>query len=655
MRTLVLLAGAAVLAGGQEITAQQVTRKEPAQYAGNDRAPRVEARAPGMRLALRRPRQFALAPLDDAERARLAERGPRLKTGIRRQLAAHAIASGEWDTTPEGGRIWRMAIHSPGSRGMRVEFSSFAVGAGRVWVHDGTHSAGPYTGRGLFDDGHFWSGAVFANSAIVEYEPAADAPAELEPPFEIRAITHQARTALDATAGTDDPADYCELDVNCFADWKPAMSSVGQISVVDQGDEVLCSGSLVATRDNSFKPYFLTAGHCVTNEAAARTVQAYWTYQTPACGGAPPASRSTSLKSAAGAHLVSYGGAADGDFSLILLSDVPAGTTFAGWDIEDPPLFTDLTGIHHPSGSWKRISFGNRVGDVTKEVDGQTAAASLFLQVAWQKGRVEHGSSGSPLFSSPGVIVGSLSYGPVFEDGTVCSVNPSIAGYSRFSNTYAHVKDYLENVPADLVVAAQPNLTFTVANHVAPAAQNVQLTTQTTGQIAYKLRADVSWIKLSTINGTVSAKAPASAAISVDAAQLVTPGTYSGTVTILSGAAAPQYINVTATVRVDQSNVVASITPATVDQSGGQWSFSIRLLESAGVATHLTALKFNGVDYSSSMAAWFGTVKIAANGAITAPLTGSGLFPKGDQYFEFWGVDDASGTPWYRVATVTFR
>ena len=36
----------------------------------------------------------------------------------------------------------------------------------------------------------------------------------------------------------------------------------------------------IATRDNSFKPYLLTAGHCIHNEDAARTLEAYWTYQT---------------------------------------------------------------------------------------------------------------------------------------------------------------------------------------------------------------------------------------------------------------------------------------------------------------------------------------------------------------------------------------
>ena len=645
----------AVGLGASIAGAQHIARKEPARYDGTERVSRIEVRPPGMRLKLRKPRELALAPLSESELSQLAAPGRALKTGIRRALAPHALASGTWETTSEGARIWRMAIQSPASRGMRVEFDNFSAGAGRVWVHDGVNSAGPYTGRGLFDDGHFWSAAVLSGSIIVEYEPASDAPRELEPPFTIRAISHQARTAVDATAGTKDPADFCELDANCYPDWHSSMSSVAQISFVDGGDEFLCSGSLVSTRDNSFKPYLLTAGHCINNEAAARTVEAYWTYQTPACGGVPPANRDTSAKSTVGAHLISSGAMADGDFSLVLLQDVPAGTTFAGWDITDPPLASDLTAIHHPSGSWKRISFGERIADANQVVGGLAAPGNLFLQVQWDQGRVEHGSSGSPLFSAPGVIVGSLSYAEVMDDGTVCTINPALAGYSRFSNSYSHVSDYLENLPAVQITPSKTALSFAMANHAAAAAQAVQLATLSTGQVTYKLRADASWINLSSVTGNVSAKTPAALTISVDAAQLMQPGDYSSTVTILSGAAPPQYISVTATVRVDQSNVVAGITPNPVAQNSAQWSFQIRLQETAGTSTRVTALKFNGADESANIVSWFGTNRIPASGTIVAPLSGAGVFPHGDQYFEFWGVDEASGQPWYRVATVTFQ
>ena len=643
-------------------SAQTPARQEASVYRGGGRAARVQTQPPGMRMTLRKPREFALGALNAAELEQLAAPGRTLKTGIRRVLPEHLAATGAWETLADGTRVWRIGLRSAGSRGMRVEFENFAVGSGQVWVHDGTAVEGPFSGRGVFGDGHFWSGAIASGAVIVEYQPGAAAGMELEPPFTIRAVVHQVRSALDAgtDAGPDaaaakDPADYCEMDVNCYSAWQGTAGGVGQISFVDGGTEVLCSGALVATRDNSFIPYFLTAGHCIHSEAAARTIQAYWTYQTPACGGTPPATRTASLKSSVGGHLIQWGTIAQGDFSLVLLPDVPAGVTFSGWDVADPPDSTALTGIHHPSGSWKRISFGNRVGDSTNDVAGITAPGNLFLQVEWAQGRVEHGSSGSPLFSAPGVLTGSLSYGEVLADGTVCTVNPSVSGYSRFSNTYSYVQNYLENLPADEVLPSKAALSFTVLNHAAPAAQTVQLTTQTNGQAIYKLRADAPWILLGSVTGTVTAKTPASVAIGVDAAQLVQPGTYSSTVTILSGAAPPQYVTVTAVVQVAQSNVTATITPKPVVQSGGRWSFQIQLAETAGAATHVTALKFNSVDYTASIVTWFGTNKLAASGTIVAPLAGTGVFPHGDQYVEFWGVDDLSGLPWYRVAVVTFQ
>ena len=202
---------------------------------------------------------------------------------------------------------------------------------------------------------------------------------------------------------------------------------------------------------------------------------------------------------------------------------------------------------------------------------------------------------------------------------------------------------------------SKAELSFTIANHAAPAPQTVQLVTQSTGQVVYKLRADASWIKLSGITGSLSAKTPAAVTISLDPAQMAQAGQYSSTVTIFSGAAPPQFLRVSASVRVDQSNVAAGITPNPVARNGAEWSFQIRLLDTGGASTRVTAMKFNGADYSADIASWFGTDRIAANGAIVAPLRGAGVFPQGDQYFEFWGVDEASGQSWYRVATVMFQ
>src|SRR5262252_8623116 len=85
--------------------AQQISRKEPARYDGTERASRSQVRPPGMRLSMRKPREFALAPLSEIELSRLAQPSSRLKTGIRRALAPHALAAGTWETTSEGTRL----------------------------------------------------------------------------------------------------------------------------------------------------------------------------------------------------------------------------------------------------------------------------------------------------------------------------------------------------------------------------------------------------------------------------------------------------------------------------------------------------------------------------------------------------------------------
>ncbi len=642
--------------------AQPAPRKEPAQYVAKERASRVEVRPPGIRLGLRKPREFALAPLGGSEVTRLTAPDPRLKTGIHRSLPVDALRNGAWESTNDGTRIWRMGIHSPGAAGVRVEFRDFSVGDGKVWLHDGANSAGPYTGRGLYDNGHFWSDTLFSESVTLEYEPAAGLVDEAVLPFEIRTISHRVprpgRSVLDSPnpGTTKDPAAYCHLDPNCYPEWKSAMSMVGMIAFETEGFQASCSGSLVSTRDNSFKPYFLTAGHCIHSEEDARTVEAYWTYQNSACSAQPPASRSSSTKSSVGAHLVDFGRMGQGDFSLLLLKDVPSGVTFAGWDTNDPPVTTRVTGLHHPKGSWKRISFGERVSDITVDVEGEgVSEGSQFFHVIWDKGRAEPGSSGSPLFSSPGVIVGMLSWGSEPLEGTVCELDPSDVGYGRFSVAYSHIKDYLENLPAAQVTPEKANLAFTVANGKAPASQTVRLTTQSAGKVTYKLRPDASWVQVSNTLGTLSAGTPATVTVSIDPSKFDRADKFTTTITILSGAAAPQYVNVTATVSAPESDVTAAITPATVTQAENQWSFQIRLSETAGVPTRLIAVKFNGVDYSSNIGNWFGTDRIAAKGTIEAPLQGQGLFPRGAQYFEFWGADDGSDRRWYRVATVVFE
>src|SRR5262249_42461143 len=150
--------------------------------------------------------------------------------------------------------------------GVRVEFSNFEVGAGRVWIHSDQSDDGPYTGRGPYGNGEFWSATVEGESAVIEYEPADSLGRDL--PVHVPRISHQPFRASDAAAVQPvDPAASCNQDVNCYPDWVTTKKSVAHIQFEEtEGPEqgtFLCSAALVGTRDNSFKPYLLTAGHCI--------------------------------------------------------------------------------------------------------------------------------------------------------------------------------------------------------------------------------------------------------------------------------------------------------------------------------------------------------------------------------------------------------
>ncbi len=160
------------------------------------------ARPPSLGLRLPAPAAALLPPLGPDDLERLRPQQGLTPVGVHRSLPAGAAAlsfSGgaakttvarAWQATAVG-RLWRLRVTSPGARALRVRFQDFDVGAGSVWLHaaDGQID-GPYSGRGTYGDGDFWSGIVFSESATLEYRPDPAAPAEEAAPFRIAAIGH---------------------------------------------------------------------------------------------------------------------------------------------------------------------------------------------------------------------------------------------------------------------------------------------------------------------------------------------------------------------------------------------------------------------------------------------------------------------------------
>jgi len=202
-------------------------RKDPAIYVGPE-SREIKLPAPSRAHALPRAAMVRLGALSVEERAKLGPVGPKRRIGVHRAIAESTLARGTWTALPDGRSVWRLAIHSQSASGVRVEFSNFSIGSGKLWLHTAASDDGPYTDRGPYGNGEFWSATVDGDSATIEYEPADSS--ERVIPFHVHRISHQAVRASDTPAGQpEDPAASCNQDVNCYGDWASTKKSVGHI------------------------------------------------------------------------------------------------------------------------------------------------------------------------------------------------------------------------------------------------------------------------------------------------------------------------------------------------------------------------------------------------------------------------------------------
>lgn len=376
---------------------------------------------------------------------------PYLKTvGVHRQTGVDLQVDGRWQSMSSGERIFRVSLRSPNAEGIRLHFENFHVGSGRVWIHDGkdeTEVFGPYTGDGPWKDGAFWSDYILAETITVEFEPAADFHEGDPIPFTVREISHLAdagsvmpRPSLKSTARS--AAAACHLDASCYPEWQLSAKGVARMLFEVEGGAATCSGTLLNTRTQSNVPWFITADHCISDESGARSLQIFWFYQTASCNGVAPDGRS--VPRMLGASYVAGIPFAQGDATLLRLREIPDGVVLQGWSPENVQLTGQVTGIHHPDGSHRRISFGS----LRQPVPYQGIEPGAFLGVQLDGGGLtQPGSSGSALFAQPGVLIGMLSHGPKLEESEYCARLPFPIAYGRFSLFYPVIRQYLEGGP----------------------------------------------------------------------------------------------------------------------------------------------------------------------------------------------------------------
>lgn len=349
------------------------------------------------------------------------------------ELALTPENSGEWITTGDGNRIWRIGLTSAGAFSLNLIFGTFRLEPNiRVYVYtpDQQYILGAYSSFNNNASGTLAIEPLAGDSMVIEIN--VPSPEHSYGEIEITRLGHDFLNILGSRLKSLSGASVsgaCNMDVNCDAGlaWQREKYAVCKL-IVNARD--LCTGTLINNTAKDEMPYIITAHHCIDTMYKANATVFIFNYEKWKCGGENgprPVSLSGSQLIATTPYL---------DFSLVKMYALPPFSVqpyFIGWDRSGKPPLNTVT-IHHPNGDFKKIS-----------VDVDPAISSTFqedynpnthwLINKWETGTTERGSSGAPLLNQNHLFIGDLTGG----DATCAA--PYRDYFAKFSNSWA---DYAE-------------------------------------------------------------------------------------------------------------------------------------------------------------------------------------------------------------------
>ncbi|HEY0780959.1 MAG TPA: serine protease [Thermoanaerobaculia bacterium] len=360
-----------------------------------------------------------------------------------------SLAGGALLVPPSGGVVWGAEVRVENAHRLRLHLASVNLPPGtRLWVYgeEGTTAEATVAIEDVADPSGLWTPSV-AGPAIrlevrVPEKGVEGARFVVDRVLESFPLGSDGAPLLGSVTGKEDFS--CAQDAACYnssalASLDVYKKAVALLSFTDGVDDFLCTGGLMnSTNASATIPYLLTAHHCISSQALASTVEAFFDYIDATCG-ATAAPALDGLPRSIGATLLATG--ATSDFTLLRLASLPAGRGFLGSTSDPVATGTVLHRLSHPLGS----SMGYSVTTVT--ASGPTclnAARPNFLYSLRSLGAIFEGSSGSPVVRADGRVVGELtgSCGPTAQNDEGCdSANSVVDG--ALSQTWPSIAPFL--------------------------------------------------------------------------------------------------------------------------------------------------------------------------------------------------------------------
>lgn len=368
--------------------------------------------------------------------------GTPLKVAIVMPLQLTTDNAGIWEHTDDGYDVWRLRLHNAKALGCCALFERFQLPEGAqffAYNNDKSLIYGPYTNEDNPSGEGFSSGLFTGGDVILEYvSPQHQLNQTFTPDIAIAGYTYFYRPEGlpdNRISGTKDgdtgygASQSCMININCSEgdNWRVQQKGVGRMLCYGIEDGALtagwCSGTLINNTMGDGTAYFLTANHCAegTTTQYFNYFEIYFHYECPycTCTSEPGMITYTGVTKIANSPI--SGGS---DFLLLKLKNANwsklknDGLILNGWSKSASPSSSGVC-IHHPAGDVKKISTYNTTltsGTFIEGTTQETGATNAYWVVPWATtthGRsvTEGGSSGSPLFNSNGLVVGTLTGG----------------------------------------------------------------------------------------------------------------------------------------------------------------------------------------------------------------------------------------------------
>lgn len=331
------------------------------------------------------------------------------------------LNSGTWTELPNGDRLWRLALKSEGALATCLFFDDFWIPEGgvlHVYSPNKKQIFGSYTHLDNQGNNLFSTEFLKGEQCIIEYYESVAARGLGK--LRITSLAHQYRELQRA--------DDCQVNVICSEgnNWQDEKRGVVRIQVNQGGSIGFCSGSLINNTALDCKRYILTAFHCGETSSTANFNQwkFYFNYEATQCTGQSDNFGITTnvfTGCTKRADSDDGGGSYGSDFLLVQMNSSSSPSWWGngsniywnGWSRVATAPASGAISIHHPSGDNKKIS---KTSATATSVTWGGPTPNTHWRVYWAAttngwGVTEGGSSGSPLFNTAGLIVGTLTGG----------------------------------------------------------------------------------------------------------------------------------------------------------------------------------------------------------------------------------------------------